>query len=69
MLMSGRCFVEVVGINVSFQSSMQMRLILSWCLVDVANEVTIGYHVLHGRLLIKVFPDWLFTRYESLTAF
>jgi alcohol dehydrogenase YqhD (iron-dependent ADH family) len=69
MLMSGRCFVEVVGVNVSVECSMQMGLILSWSLVDVANEVTVGYHVLHCRLLIKVFPDWLFTRYESLTAF
>ncbi len=63
MLMSGWSFVEVVCIYVGIQRSMQMGLILSRCLVNVSNEVSISYYVLHGRLLIEVFSDWLLPRY------
>lgn len=46
-----------------------MGLILSRCLVYVANEVAIGYDWLHNGSLIKIFSNRLLTRYESLSAF
>ena len=69
LLVCSWSFVEVVCVYICIKRTVQMRLVLRRSFVNVSYEVSICNYVLHCRLLVEIFPYWLFSGYESLSTF